>query len=342
MPGKGDKMTVWDDKGKHKLRKYYLTMYLKEACVLYLESCKNEDDKCFLSNFVISTQRLCFFQVPKEQCKCHVHENLFLKLEATRFSYESSWLQTVLCDISPNSPCWNNTCENCKDGKKLIPTKGLNASTCYKQWEYIEAPSHSKNEDDDTYKKIAIVVVKEVRVGEVLNKFEESFTKVKERQNVKQSQADEFQNDLNDALVRVSQIDYALEYQCELQKRTMAALWTRGSVNLFTCATCHNSIIKTMLFCTNYKGKDKFSTWLYLSMLYRDHILSSDEVETEVVWSDGSSSEFKNQYIHLLMPELSNKYIKPFIWKFSATSYGKGVVDGGTVNPVYTRNHESW
>lgn len=61
MPGKGDKMTVWDDKGKHKLRKYYLTMYLKEACVLYLESCKNEDDKCFLSNFVISTQRLCFF-----------------------------------------------------------------------------------------------------------------------------------------------------------------------------------------------------------------------------------------------------------------------------------------
>ena len=56
MPGKGDKMTVWDDKGKHKLRKYYLTMYLKEACVLYLESCKNEDDKCFLSNFVISTK----------------------------------------------------------------------------------------------------------------------------------------------------------------------------------------------------------------------------------------------------------------------------------------------
>lgn len=246
-------------------------------------------------------------------------------------------MQTVLCDISPNSPCWNNTCENCKDGKKLIPTKGLNATTCYKQWEYIEAPSHSKNEDDDTYKKIAIVVVKEVRVGEVLNKFEESFTKVKERQNVKQSQADEFQNDLNDALVRVSQIDYALEYQCELQKRTMAALWTRGSVNLFTCATCHNSIIKTMLFCTNYKGKDKFSTWLYLSMLYRDHILSSDEVETEVVWPDGSSSEFKNQCTHLLMPQLSNKYIKPFIWKFSATYYGKGVVNGGTVNPVYTR-----
>jgi len=27
MPGKGDEMTVWDDNGKHKLRKYYLTMH---------------------------------------------------------------------------------------------------------------------------------------------------------------------------------------------------------------------------------------------------------------------------------------------------------------------------
>ena len=28
------------------------------------------------------------------------------------------------------------------------------------------------------------------------------------------------------------------------------------------------------------------------------------------------------------MENLSNKYDKPFVWKFSATSHGKGVVDG--------------
>ena len=51
MPGKDDEMTVWDDEGKHKLRKYYLTMYLKEAHAPYLETCENEEDKCSLSTF---------------------------------------------------------------------------------------------------------------------------------------------------------------------------------------------------------------------------------------------------------------------------------------------------
>ena len=40
IPGNGDEMTVWDDNGKHKLQKYYLTMYLKEAYAIFLESCE--------------------------------------------------------------------------------------------------------------------------------------------------------------------------------------------------------------------------------------------------------------------------------------------------------------
>ena len=51
IPGKGDEMTVWDDNGKHKLQKYYLTMYLKEAYAIFLESCENEVDKCSVSTF---------------------------------------------------------------------------------------------------------------------------------------------------------------------------------------------------------------------------------------------------------------------------------------------------
>ena len=51
IPGKGDEMTVWDDNGKHKLQKYHLTMYLKEAYAIFLESCENEDDRCSVSTF---------------------------------------------------------------------------------------------------------------------------------------------------------------------------------------------------------------------------------------------------------------------------------------------------
>ena len=108
----------------------------------------------------------------------------------------------------------------------------------------------------------------------------------------------------------------------------MDALWKRGSVNLFTCAIYHKSETKTMMFCINCKGKDKFSTGLFLNMLYNDYIPSNEHVTTEVIWSDGPSSEFKNQYMCFLIQELSKKHGKPFIWKFSATSHGKGVVDG--------------
>ena len=172
------------------------------------------------------------------------------------------------------------------------------------------------------------IVIKEVRVGEVLDELQESFGKVKEHQNVKRTQASEFQKDLLDETVKVLQIDCAMAYQCELQKETMGALWTRGSVNLFTCAIYHKSETKTMMFCTNYKAKDKFSTGLFLNMLYNNYIPSKKYISTKVIWSDGLSSKFKNQDMHFLIQELSKKHGKPFTWKFSATSHGKGIADG--------------
>ena len=87
----------------------------------------------------------------------------------------------------------------------------------YKQSNVIEVSNESKlnTNDKETYKKI-VFVVKEVRVGEVLEEFQESFCKVKEHQNVKRIQASEFQKDVMDETVRVLQIDCAMPYQCEL------------------------------------------------------------------------------------------------------------------------------
>ena len=52
-------MTVWDDNSKHKLQKYYLTMYLKEVYAIFLESCENEDDKCSVSTFCDLHRKKC-------------------------------------------------------------------------------------------------------------------------------------------------------------------------------------------------------------------------------------------------------------------------------------------
>ena len=85
-------------------------------------------------------------------------------------------------------------------------------------------------------------------------------------------------------------IDYAMGYQCELQNEMMGALWIRGSVNLFTCVVYHNSDTKTVIFGTDYKEKDKFSTGLFIESLHRSLILPDKVVAEEIIWSDGSSS----------------------------------------------------
>ena len=137
-----------------------------------------------------------------------------------------------------------------------------------------------------------------------------------------------FQNDTKDPTKRVLQIDYAEAYQCELQNEIMSALWTRGSVNLFTCAVYNNSQTKILVFGTNCKGKDKFSSGLFIENLYKEQILPNETVQEEIIWSDGPTFEFKNYYMQHLIQKLSAIYNKRFVWKFSATAHGKYVVNG--------------
>ena len=119
------------------------------------------------------------------------------------------------------------------------------------------------------------------KYGEVLNELRESFATVKCHQNIKRMEAYQFQKDLADQSARVLQIDYAMAYQCELQKETMGALWTRGTVNLFTCAIYHKNETKTMMFCTNQKEKDKLSTGLFLNIICDYCIEPNEDVSAE-------------------------------------------------------------
>ena len=138
----------------------------------------------------------------------------------------------------------------------------------------------------------------------------------------------DFQNVIKDPTKRVLQIDYAQAYQCELQNEIMSALWARGSVNLFTCAVYNNSQTKILVFGTNCKGKDKFSSGLFIENLYKEQILPNETVQEEIIWSDGPTFEFKNYYMQHLIQKLSAIYNKRFVWKFSATAHGKYVVNG--------------
>ena len=113
-----------------------------------------------------------------------------------------------------------------------------------------------------------------------------------------------------------------MAYQCQQQSKVQSALLTRGSINLFMCAVYHKDQTKTFLICTDYKGKYKFSNSTFVEYLYENELLNDGKVLNQVIWSDGPTAEFKNEFIRQLIQNLSLKYNTSFTWKFSASSHG--------------------
>ena len=72
------------------------------------------------------------------------------------------------------------------------------------------------------------------------------------------------------------QIHYAMTYAFMYQDEVSGALWSRESINLFTCALTHTGPTTTMVICTDYKPKDKFSNGTFLEYLYDNIIPKND------------------------------------------------------------------
>ena len=148
MPGTRDEIVIWNETCKTRERKYYLTMYLCEAYVVFKDMYKGDAEMCSFSSFCdLRPKNVLLLQdTPRDQCKCEIHENLLLKLEAMGHSYDRNMFwEEILCDASPNSAGWLHDCENCKDGRKFITMLSLNAIVTYKQWESI-AVTTSRND----------------------------------------------------------------------------------------------------------------------------------------------------------------------------------------------------
>ena len=59
----------------------------------------------------------------------------------------------------------------------------------------------------------------------------------------------------------------------------MGANWTRGSVNLFTCAVYLKGKTKSMLYSNNYKGKDKFVIGVFLHDIYSKELVINNDIQ---------------------------------------------------------------
>ena len=78
IPGAKDEIVVWDELGKKRLRKHYLTMYLYEAYAVFKEMRQEDEETCSLSVFFKLRPKnvLLLGDTPEDTCKCQTRENL--------------------------------------------------------------------------------------------------------------------------------------------------------------------------------------------------------------------------------------------------------------------------
>ena len=128
-----------------------------------------------------------------------------------------------------------------------------------------------------------------------------------------------FEKDKLDPNHMLLQVDFTMAYSYEDQNKIQYALWSRRSVNLFTGAN-YNAEGKEepFLIVTNLSDKGKNSVCTFMLKIV-DEMTFKDEKEL-IVYSDGPSSEFKNQFIPgKLLFILSQHLNLPVSWKYFAT-----------------------
>ena len=370
MPGKDDLMTVKHPVfGKQRLRVHYLNMYLREAHAVFQALEPDHASNCSFAYFAKQRPKNVKLvgETPKDQCQCILHENFKLKMSALGIKYDTQLWEKLLCETQPNSNCWFNQCEECKNGRKIpsLVKKELNDLVEYSQWEFVMVKKknkgtkveaklkntedkevlkkgtkgikseENKKEDKEDMIKVLEKRARNVEVNIVLEEAIEGYPEMTKHVNTKRIQAAEFQKDKEDQDTRTLQVDYAMAYQCEEQDEVQGKLFTRPSVNLFTAALTTKGITKTFCIATDYQNKDKYANYVFLKHLYGEEFPEEPDLK-EVIWSDGPSGEFKNRYTVSTLKELSDEFDKEFDWKFSARGHGKGVVDGvgGNVKSV--------
>ena len=84
---------------------------------------------------------------------------------------------------------------------------------------------------------------------------------------------------------------------------------------------------RSAVFVSDDLDHDKTSVLVFINHLLGD--LKKHSINQIDIFSDGHSSQFKNQYVLNCLPVLLERHdLACLHWRFFATSHGKGAVDG--------------
>lgn len=335
-PGIRDFCIVRENNEKHKIQKRYLHLTLGEAHQTFLKEYPSE--KIGLTKFTeLRPQHVCLrSETPDNLCLCIYHENLRLILQSMSFLPNSGTelIKKIVCS-DENKTCMLQECNECGDLKlfkemvESIPPETLGKEVYYKQW--------SKSEDNRIFKNS-----KHEIVNEALYVLESQLVYFLWHVYIKRTQTTYFDNLQKNLPLEtlLMQIDFSENYTHTYQDEIQSAHWENKSFTLYTAMIyyCHNEetsqkVIKAepYVIVSDYLHHDKYAVITFNKMIvesfkrkYPDFAIKNIEFQ-----SDGTSQHFKQKFTLYHMTQSSI----PTKWNFSATSHGKGGIDGigGTV-----------
>ena len=331
-PGLKDEMTVWKDGMKNKLRRYYLELTIKEAHALFKE--KHPQVKIGRSKFaeLKPVNVLHMNKAPNDQCKCVTHENYRLLLKPLKVEIDKDFWPSVLCNsLDLNSPCWRGNCNGCRGGLLLsnIIAKKQNSDEQQVNWQIWESVETNTKKGKEV--KRVVKVLKSGCGGELKELVMNAWGPYLRHVRTKRIMSNEFQDDLSKENVVIFQVDFAMDYNTQHNSREVqSAIYGRQNVTIFTAAIRHQGTWQSYSILTD---SDKYKNTVRVCMLIiLKHFISITDIKSVdkfIVWSDGPSCEFRNQFCTgKLLYQMSQLMGRISFWKYFAASHGKGVCDG--------------
>ena len=322
-PGKRDVISVKTANGKEKLQRRHLYMSIKETHQSFLK--ENPEIHIGLTKFSMlrPVQVRYSSETPANVCTCIYHQNVILALEAmhgcdpTFPVYDNTFSET--CILSPEKEeCWYGKCSHESCGFEFVYSCPENTEdkVSWRKWEEINGR-----------------IIKNVKSGQVQDLYE-YLTKIVPpfliHCFVKRKQAESYENDKSEAIEEKSetmmlQVDFAENFTCVAQDEVQSAHWKQNQITLFTSVAWFRGSIQSEVIASDNLKHDKTAV-----IVFMDELLSKTPKEAGKVkiWSDGPNSQFKNRFVMRTLKFLSKKHTITIQWNFSATSHGKGPVDG--------------
>ena len=342
-PGKNDYVIIRQSDGsKVKAIKYILVLTLSEAHSEFLKSEPDHPVSLDIFAKLRPPNVLLRHALPKNVCVCIYHANinfLIASLHKQFHLFPANHRELILqttCSAEnvKNGDCQTGACPQCAQlatEQKLFELLGASEHLAkdlhanYLCWE--------KEADHEGKERLRKVEKRHVTLYDMILQLHKELKPFKLHVLVKQHQEVEFNRlrtcNLDTDLLL--QFDFSENAEIQEQDEVQTAHWWHLQVSLFTACAWVQGETSSFVVVTDYMHHDKYMSMIATIKILRELILKYPTVNTLHLFSDGAAQHFKQRFffngVTMLPVVLGMEQLK-ITYDFSATSHGKGAVDG--------------